>query len=302
MTKIIAIANQKGGVGKTTTATNISACLAKFGKKTLLIDTDPQANATSGVGIDKKTLNLSVYNAIIEDKELAEVILPTNYNNLFVVPSSTDLTGAEVELTAMMARETRLKNKLNAIKADYDYIIIDCPPSLGLLTINSLTACDTILIPIQCEYYALEGLSQLMHTVDLIKKNLNPSMEVEGILLTMYNSRTNLANQVISDVRSYFKDKVYNAVIPRSVKLSEAPGFGKPIIYYEEKSSGSSAYINVTKELLEKNGMAVEVEQPGQVPENQIISSEKLEEVVKNDVETVVVDENKVVSTDVANN
>lgn len=301
MAKIICIANQKGGVGKTTTATNISACLAKFSKKTLLVDTDPQANATSGLGIDKKTLKASVYNAIIEDKEFAEVILPTNYENLFIAPSSPDLTGAEVELTAMMARETRLKNKLNTIKSNYDFIIIDCPPSLGLLTINSLTACDSVLIPIQCEYYALEGLSQLMYTVDLIKKNLNPAMQVEGILLTMYNSRTNLANQVISDVRNYFKDKVYNTVIPRSVKLSEAPGFGKPIIYYEEKSSGSSAYMNVTKELLETNGGITIPQETVQVVENKNVMTVKSEETLKTETIAIVAVENGVLDTNIGN-
>jgi chromosome partitioning protein len=197
-----------------------------------------------------------------------------------------------------MARETRLKNKIGAIKSDYDFIIIDCPPSLGLLTINSLTACDTILIPIQCEYYALEGLSQLIHTVDLIKRNLNPTIEIEGILLTMYNSRTNLANQVISDVRSFFKDKVYETVIPRSVKLSEAPGFGKPIIYYEEKSTGSTSYINVTKELLARNGVTIPGKEPEAVNSDKDILSSSSIETAKSDVSIIAVSDNKVTTLD----
>lgn len=258
MAKIISIANQKGGVGKTTTAINLSACLAKFGKKTLLIDMDPQANTTSGIGIDKKTLVFSIYDALIIDKEISEIIMPTSYDLLFVAPSHPDLTGAEVELTSMMARDSRLKTRLSSIKSDYDFIIIDCPPSLGLLTINSLTASDSVLIPIQCEYYALEGLSQLVSTVDLVKKNLNSSLEIEGILLTMCDSRTNLSNQVTNDVRNYFKDKVYNTIITRTVKLSEAPSFGKPIIYYEERSSGSENYIKLAREFLERNNISIE--------------------------------------------
>lgn len=265
MAKTISIANQKGGVGKTTTATNLSACLAKLGKKTLLVDTDPQANATSGMGINKNTLAFSIYDTIINDKEISEIIMRTGYDSLDIVPSHTDLTGAEVELTAMMARDSRLKTRLSNITSNYDFIIIDCPPSLGLLTINSLTASDSVLIPIQCEYYALEGLSQLLHTVELVKKNLNQRIEIEGILLTMCDSRTNLSNQVINDVRTYFKEKVYNTIIPRSVKLSEAPSFGKPIIYYEERSSGAENYSKFTMEFLERNKIqepvAAEVEQ-----------------------------------------
>lgn len=257
MAKIISIANQKGGVGKTTTATNLSACLAKFGKKTLLIDMDPQANATSGVGIDKKSLVFSIYDSIITDKDISEIIIPTQYESLYLAPSHPDLTGAEVELTSMMARDSRLKNKLVSIKENYDYIIIDCPPSLGLLTINSLTASDTVLIPIQCEYYALEGLSQLLYTIELVKKNLNPNLGIEGILLTMCDFRTNLSNQVIDDVRNYFREKVYNTIIPRTVKLSEAPGFGKPIIYYEERSIGAESYMALALEFLERNGIKV---------------------------------------------
>lgn len=288
MGKIISVANQKGGVGKTTTATNLSACLAKFGQKTLLIDMDPQANATSGMGIDKKGLSVSIYDAIVEDKDILDVILNTSYESLYVAPSHTDLIGAEVELTTMLARETRLKNKLTSIKANYDFIIIDCPPSLGLLTVNSLTASDSVLIPIQCEYYALEGLSQLIYTKELVQKNLNPTLEIEGILLTMYNSRTNLANQVISDVRTYFKDKVYNTVIPRSVKLSEAPGFGKPIIYYEERSTGAECYIKFAKEFLERNGIVLE---------DKSVSPEKHDESKKSETVTVISADNGILSS-----
>lgn len=258
MAKVISIANQKGGVGKTTTATNLSACLAKFGKKILLVDVDPQANTTSGMGIDKSTLAFSIYDSIVNDKELSEIIIRTKYDFLDLVPSHTDLIGAEVELATMIARDSRLKTRLLDIKNNYDFIIIDCPPSLGLLTINSLTASDSVIIPIQCEYYALEGLSQLLHTFELVKKNLNPNIEIEGILLTMFDSRTNLSNQVMNDVRSYFKDKTYNTIIPRAVKLSEAPSFGKPIIYYEEKSAGSISYLKLTKEFLERNGIQVD--------------------------------------------
>lgn len=253
MAKTISISNQKGGVGKTTTATNLSACLAKLGKKILLVDMDPQSNTTSGLGINKNNLAFSIYDVIINDKEINEVILRTGYESLDIVPSHTDLTGAEVELTSMMARDSRLKTRLSNIRANYDFIIIDCPPSLGLLTINSLTASDSVLIPIQCEYYALEGLSQLLNTVELVKKNLNPSLEIEGILLTMFDSRTNLSSQVINEVRNYFSDKVYNTIIPRTVKLSEAPGFGKPIIYYEERSVGAEAYSKLAMEFLERN-------------------------------------------------
>lgn len=264
MAKIISIANQKGGVGKTTTATNLCACLANLDKKTLLVDMDPQANATSGVGIDKKTLAFSIYDSIINDKEISEIILQTGYDLLSIVPSHPDLTGAEVELTSLMARDSRLKTRLSAIKSDYDFIIIDCPPSLGLLTINSLTASDTVLIPIQCEYYALEGLSQLLYTVELVKKNLNPAIEIEGILMTMYDPRTNLSNQVINDVKNYFKDKVYNTVIPRTVKLSEAPGFGKPIIHYEHRSVGAESYRKFTVEFLGKNGIFLKKIEPSE--------------------------------------
>lgn len=254
MAKVISITNQKGGVGKTTTAINFSACLAKLTQKTLLIDIDPQGNTTSGIGIDKNNLVSNIYDILINDKEISEVKLATEYEYLSIIPSNPDLTGAEVELTPLMARETRLKRQISSIKDQFDFIIIDCPPSLGLLTINALTASDSILIPIQCEYYALEGISQLLTTIELVKESLNPSLEIEGVLLTMCDFRTNLSSQVTDDIRNHFKEKAYKTVIPRSVRLSEAPSFGKPIIYYDEKSSGSLNYINFTKEFLFKNG------------------------------------------------
>lgn len=266
MAKIISIVNQKGGVGKTTTAVNLSACLAKFSKKTLLIDTDPQGNTTSGIGINKNDLSNNIYDLLINNKNINEIVLPSGYEYLSVIPSNSDLTGAEVELTPMMARELRLKSSLDTIKNDFDFIIIDCPPSLGLLTINALTASDTVLIPIQCEYYALEGLSQLITTIDLVKNNLNSNLEIEGVLLTMCDFRTNLSSQVIADVRNHFSEKVYKTVIPRTVRLSEAPSFGKPIIYYEEKSSGSDSYISFTKEFLINNGFTLD----DQLPKEQV--------------------------------
>ena len=253
MAKIISITNQKGGVGKTTTAINLSACLAKADKKTLLIDMDPQSNSTSGIGIDKNTLTSSIYDILINAGSMADIIINTSYSSFDIVPSHPDLTGAEVELTSTMARESKLKNCLSDITQLYDFILIDCPPSLGLLTINSLNASHSVLIPIQCEYYALEGLSHLLNTIDLVKKNLNPSLEIEGILLTMVDLRTNLSNQVIEDVRNYFPDKTYTTTIPRAVKLSEAPGFGKPIIYYDSKSVGSLCYNDLANEFLLKN-------------------------------------------------
>lgn len=287
MAKIISIANQKGGVGKTTTAINLSACLAKLGKKTLLIDMDPQANATSGLGVDKRKVEASVYNLLISDANIADITLKTDYSNLNLIPANPDLTGAEVELTSMMARESRLKTKTDVIKSDYDFILIDCPPSLGLLTVNSLNASDSILVPIQCEYYALEGLSQLVSTIDLVKKNLNKMLEIEGILLTMHYSRANLSNQVIEEVRKFFKEKVYTTIIPRNIKLSEAPGFGKPIIYYEEKSIGAECYMNFSKEFLLKNGIQTEVAIIGE-KKDIAQAAEKIETTVANTDEKVL--------------
>ncbi|MFZ1685582.1 MAG: AAA family ATPase [Candidatus Zixiibacteriota bacterium] len=250
MTKIIAVANQKGGVGKTTTAVNLSSCLAAAEKKTLLIDLDPQANSTSGVGFDKQTVEGSVYDILIGRKEVGEVIKPSDLQFLNVIPSGIALVGAEVELVSVLSRESRLKSALRPIAGQYDYIIIDCPPSLGLLTINALTAASSVLIPIQCEYYALEGLSQLMNTVKLVQQHLNPSLQVEGILLTMYDGRLNLSKQVGDEVRKHFDKKVYQTVIARNVRLSEAPSFGKPIILYDILSSGAENYMALTKEVM----------------------------------------------------
>ena len=228
MGKVISVANQKGGVGKTTTTVNLSTLLAKKGKKVLLIDTDPQGNATSGLGITKE-LELSVYDILVGDTAFDETIQETTIKNLSVCPSNISLAGAEVELVSMMSREQRLKTKLDVIKDRYDYILIDCPPSLGLITLNAFTASDSVLIPVQCEYFALEGLGQLLNTVNLVKKHLNKNLEIEGALLTMYDARTNLSNQVVKEVKKYFEDKVYKTVIPRNVRLSEAPSYGMPI-------------------------------------------------------------------------
>jgi len=250
LSKIIAITNQKGGVGKTTTAINLSSCLAAAEHRTCLIDMDPQANSTSGMGLDKNIIDNSIYDVLIGSKSILEVIQPTDLQYLNIAPSSISLVGAEVELVPMFSRETRLKNALEQIHDDYEYIIIDCPPSLGLLTINTLTASDSIIIPIQCEYYALEGLGQLMNTIKLVQENLNPSLKIEGVLLTMFDSRLNLSRQVSDEVRKHFNSKVYNTVISRNVRLSEAPSFGKPIILYDILSTGAENYMSLTKEVL----------------------------------------------------
>ena len=250
--KVIAIANQKGGVGKTTTAVNLSTILAKKGKKVLMIDTDPQGNATSGLGIDKN-VNFSVYDVIINDVEIENTLQQTIVKNLEICPSNINLAGAEVELVSMMSREQRLKEKIDNQKDKYDYIIIDCPPSLGLITLNAFTAADSVLIPVQCEYYALEGLGQLLNTINLVKKHLNKELKVEGALLTMFDIRTNLSNQVVQEVNQYFENKVYKTVIPRNVKLSEAPSYGMPISVYDPKSKGAKAYDKFVKEFLKKN-------------------------------------------------
>lgn len=251
--KIISIANQKGGVGKTTTSVNLSTLLAKRGKKVLLIDADPQGNATSGVGMDKN-VELSVYDMLISDEvESKDIIQKTEIKNLYICPSNINLAGAEVELVSMMSREYRMKEKLEQIKSEFDYIIIDCPPSLGLITLNSFTASNSVLIPVQCEYYALEGLGQLINTINLVKKHLNTELEIEGALLTMYDIRTNLSNQVVKEVNKYFENKVYKTVIPRNVKLSEAPSYGMPISIYDSRSKGAKSYDKFVKEFLKNN-------------------------------------------------
>lgn len=252
MGKIIAIANQKGGVGKTTTAINVSSILAKKGRKVILIDGDPQGNATSGLGVDKN-VEISLYDVLINEVDINQTLQNTCVKNLKLCPSNVNLAGAEAELVNLMSREQRLKEKLDEIKDEYDYIIIDCPPSLGLVTLNIFTASDSILIPVQCEYYALEGLGQLINTINLVKKHLNKNLAIEGAVLTMYDMRTNLSNQVVREVKRYFDDKVYRTVIPRNVKLSEAPSYGVPISLYDPNSKGARCYEKLTREIIKSN-------------------------------------------------
>ena len=252
MGKIISLANQKGGVGKTTTTVNLGTILAKKGKKVLLIDADPQGNATSGLGVEKE-VEYSTYDILVNDAKIQDAIQDTIIKNLKVCPANMSLAGAEVELVSMMSREQRLKEKLDEVKDNFDYILIDCPPSLGLITLNAFTASNSVLIPVQCEYFALEGLGQLINTINLVKKHLNKEIQIEGALLTMYDIRTNLSNQVVKEVKKYFENKVYKTVIPRNVRLSEAPSYGMPITEYDPRSKGAKSYTKFAKEFLKIN-------------------------------------------------
>ncbi len=252
MGKIISLANQKGGVGKTTTTVNLGTILAKKGKKVLLIDADPQGNATSGLGVEKE-VEYSTYDILVNDAKIQDAIQDTIIKNLKVCPANMSLAGAEVELVSMMSREQRLKEKLDEVKDYFDYILIDCPPSLGLITLNAFTASNSVLIPVQCEYFALEGLGQLINTINLVKKHLNKEIQIEGALLTMYDIRTNLSNQVVKEVKKYFENKVYKTVIPRNVRLSEAPSYGMPIKEYDPRSKGAKSYTKFAKEFLKIN-------------------------------------------------
>lgn len=253
MARVISLANQKGGVGKTTTTINLGACLAEIGKQVLVIDIDPQGNATSGLGIKKVDVAQDIYDVIINELPLQKTIMKTEHSGLDIVPATIQLAGAEMELTSMMARETRLKEALLPIQKDYDYILIDCPPSLGQLSINAFTASNSIIIPVQSEYYALEGLSQLLNTIRLVQKHFNPKLAIEGVLLTMFDARTNLGTQVVQEVQSYFGDRVYKTIIPRNTRLAEAPSYGLPIIDFDRKSRGAETYLQLAEEVVKND-------------------------------------------------
>lgn len=260
MGKVISMVNQKGGVGKTTTSINLAASLGALGKRALLIDLDPQGNSSTGVGIDKGDIEKSIYDVLINEAKITDVIVKTSFRNLYLIPATINLAGVDIELFEKskaepgFAKAQQLKKYIGEIKNAFDYIIIDCPPSLGILTTNSLTASDSVIIPVQCEFFALEGIMQLLNTIMLVQKNLNPELDIEGVLLTMLDSRTNLGVEVVEDIRSYFKEKVYDTIIPRLIRLSEAPSYGKPIIAYDPNSKGNQAYLNLAKEVIERNG------------------------------------------------
>ena len=260
MGKVIALVNQKGGVGKTTTSINLSASLAVLGKKTLLIDLDPQGNTTTGIGINKGDIDKSIYDVLTDKCRIEEAIINTKYKRFDVIPATINLAGLDIELIEKSKEDTsfikgaQLKKKLDPIKNNYDFIIIDCPPSLGIITTNALTAADSVIIPVQCEFFALEGIMQLLNTIMMAQKNLNPTLDIEGVLLTMLDSRTNLGFEVVEDIRKYFKERVYNTIIPRLIRLTEAPSHGKPIIDYDPHNRGTEAYLNLAKEVIERNG------------------------------------------------
>jgi chromosome partitioning protein len=260
MGKVISLVNQKGGVGKTTTSINLAASLAFFNKRVLLVDLDPQGNATTGIGVKKSEINKSIYDVLIDEADINQVIVKTKTKNLNLIPATINLAGVDIELIGRsrldpnFSKSTQLKKHIDLIKEDYDFIIMDCPPSLGIITTNALTASDSVIIPVQCEFFALEGIMQLLNTIMLAQKNLNSNLDIEGVILTMLDARTNLGLEVVEDIRSYFKERVYNTIIPRLIRLSEAPSHGKPIIEYDPKSRGSEAYINLAREVIERNG------------------------------------------------